>query len=125
MERRKSDRRDVKLACRVASPALGGYRWHGTSENISRSGMLLSLEQNQLPVQWIEVGLPATVEVELPVEHTLGARCIHCEGRVVRVANEDEELQIAVRFSNMSFRDLRRAALSYVVSVEVPQKYLM
>ena len=85
--------------------------------------MLLSVQCSELSSQWIRVGLPATVEVELPVEHTLGARCIHCEGRVVRVDSDKEEVQIALRFNNMSFRDARQPLPNY--SLEVAHKYVM
>ena len=110
MERRRDDRRDVRLTCYVGSPEMGVSRLTGISENISRSGMLLVVADCATLPQSIEVGNAATVEVPLPVEHDLGPRSMHCEAKVVRIASSDEQVHIALRFKSRGFRALERGS---------------
>ena len=106
MERRKRDRRDLKLICHFSSPGLGDHRLIGVSENISRNGMLLRLPEQNVTPDYVRVGRNVVVEVELPTEHSLAPRCMHCEGRVVRISNSDDNVEVALRFSSLEFRNL-------------------
>ncbi len=46
-----------------------------------------------------------TVEVELPVYHGFGRKCIHCQAEVVRVTPGDlEGVRVALSVNYMKFR---------------------
>lgn len=115
MERRRWDRRDVRLTCYVATDGSGAHRVTGVSENISRRGILLRLHEEALAPDSIAVGGSATVDVELPAEHALAPRCMHCEGRVVRIASHNAEVEIAVRVDTMQFRTLGAEVLPFLI----------
>ena len=123
MERRKRDRSDLKLVCHIGSPTLGGERLTAVSENISRNGVLLRLDNRGIPPKSIEVGRTATVEMELPTEPPLEPRCIRCEGEVVRICSRNGEVEIAMQFNNVEFRALTKALSSY--RIERMPKYVM
>lgn len=84
MNRRQSQRIDIKLRCHVSAPALWvpGAMY---TENISRGGILIAWLGESAPLPPPTIGERVTVELELPASHCLGARCIHCEGTVARV----------------------------------------
>ncbi len=84
MNRRQSQRIDIKLRCHVSAPALWvpGAMY---TENISRGGILIAWLGEASPLPPPSIGQSVTVEVELPSSHGFGARCIHCEGTVARV----------------------------------------
>jgi len=42
------------------------------------------------PVPTPAVGQILTVEVELPANHGFEPKCIHCQGAVARISNEDQ-----------------------------------
>jgi c-di-GMP-binding flagellar brake protein YcgR len=104
INRRESPRIEIKLRCHVTSPAL----WMQSAmytENISRSGILVAWrgQENTLPLP--AAGQIVTVEVELPANHGFGQKCIHCQGTVVRVANQETECpHVALRVNYMDFR---------------------
>src|ERR1700704_4436080 len=104
INRRESPRIEIKLRCHVTSPAL----WMKSAmhtENISRSGILISWrgEEAALPVP--ALGQIITVEIELPANHGFGQKCIHCQGTMMRVTCTDgEHPLIALRVNYMDFR---------------------
>src|ERR1035438_1381909 len=77
INRRESPRIEIQLRCHVASPAL----WAGTTmttENISRSGIMVAWSGEGPAVAVPGVGQIVTVEIELPANHGFGQKCIHC-----------------------------------------------
>ena len=75
------------------------------TENISRSGLLVAwqVEDKSLPLPG--VGQVITIEIELPAHHGFGQKCIHCQGIVARVSeNETGALLVALRVNYMDFR---------------------
>lgn len=74
------------------------------TENISRSGLLVAWrgEGSALPLP--SVGQIITIEVELPVHHGFGQKCIHCQGTVVRINQDPEAPRVALRVNYMDFR---------------------
>lgn len=123
MERRRGDRREVRLTCYVGSPEMGVGRLTGVSENISRTGMLLTVPDCATLPESIEVGHATTVEVPLPVEHDLGPRSMHCEAKVVRIASLDEQIHIALRFKSRRFR-IQERTMERLAAATTP-RYLM
>jgi len=110
MNRRHSQRIEIKLPCHVSAPAL----WIPGAiytENISRGGMLIAW-LGESPSWPLGPGQSISIEVELPATHGFGARCIHCEGVVSRVtSSNDSELpgaapatRIALCINYMDFR---------------------
>ena len=101
--RRQSPRIEIKLRCHITSPAL----WSGSetyTENISRSGILVSWRGPEASALAPSVGQILTVEIELPGNHGFGQKCIHCQGTVTRVFSESELPRVALSVNYMDFR---------------------
>lgn len=95
---------EIKLRCHVTSPAV----WMQSAmytENISRSGVLVTWDGNGKDSRLPSVGQIITVEIELPANHGFGQKCIHCQGTVTRVSTPGmENPQVALRVNYMDFR---------------------
>ena len=103
INRRESPRIEIQLRCHVTSPAL----WAGTTmttENISRSGIMVAWRGEGPAVAVPGVGQIVTVEIELPANHGFGQKCIHCQGTVTRVIGAPESPNVALRVNYMDFR---------------------
>ena len=104
VNRRESHRVEIKLYCYVTSPAIW-TRGAMHIENISRSGLLVVWRSDAGAISMPSVGQIVTVEVELPANHGFAPKCIHCQGAVARISNEDLECpRVAVRLNYMDFR---------------------
>src|ERR1041385_4579006 len=104
INRRESPRMDIKLRCHVTSPALW-MRSGMYTENISRSGALLTWRDTNAVLAVPALGQIITIEIELPANHGFGQKCIHCQGTVMRVAQTDPEgPTVALRVNYMDFR---------------------
>jgi hypothetical protein len=110
VNRRASHRVEIKLYCYVTSPAIW-TRGAMHIENISRSGLLVAWRSDTGPLPTPAVGQILTVEVELPANHGFEPKCIHCQGAVARISNEDLECpRVAVRLNYMDFRSFPNLA---------------
>lgn len=103
INRRESPRIEIKLRCYVTSPALW-VRSTMLTENISRSGLLVSWRSDGAALALPAVGQIVTVEVELPANHGFGQKCIHCQGSVTRVSEDPENPRVALQVNYMDFR---------------------
>ncbi len=107
INRRENPRMEIRLRCHVTSPAL----WQRTAmhtENISRSGLLIAWRGDGAPLPVPVLGQILTVEIELPANHGFGQKCIHCQGTVVRVAENDGECpRVALSVNYMDFRSFQ------------------
>jgi len=103
INRRESPRIEITLRCHVTSPALWA-RVDMTTENISRSGLLMKWRGTGGVLPLPSIGQILTVEVELPANHGFGKKCIHCQGSVIRVAPDTESPQVALQVNYMDFR---------------------
>ena len=104
INRRESPRIDVKLRCHVTSPALW-MRTPMSTENISRSGLLVAWRGESSALPMPVVGQILTIEVELPVNHGFGQKCIHCQGTVSRVWQPEHDCpRVALQVNYMDFR---------------------
>ena len=104
VNRRASHRVEIKLYCYVTSPAIW-TRGAMHIENISRSGLLVAWRGDTGAIPTPVVGQILTIEVELPANHGFAPKCIHCQGAVARISNEDLECpRVAVRLNYMDFR---------------------
>lgn len=104
INRRESPRIDIKLRCHVTSPALW-VRSAISTENISRSGILLAWRADGAPLPVPTIGQIVTVEIELPANHGFGQKCIHCQGTVIRVSTDHADCpRVALQVNYMDFR---------------------
>src|ERR1700730_13743246 len=103
INRRESPRIDIKLRCHVKSPALWMQNSMST-ENISRSGILVAWRAADTNLTVPSVGQILTIEIELPANHGFGQKCIHCQGTVSRLTASDEYPRVALRVNYMDFR---------------------
>ena len=87
----------------MTSPALW-IRSALYTENISRSGLLVAWrgEGSALPLP--AAGQIITIDIELPVHHGFGQKCIHCQGTVIRILQDAENPRVALRVNYMDFR---------------------
>lgn len=99
---RRGTRYEVQLPCQVYSPARVFGNLSGVTLNISRSGLLLALEEAESPAHLPQVGHAARIVLELP-RAASGRRYVECLGRVVRVGREAEAYRIAFEFRRYQF----------------------
>jgi c-di-GMP-binding flagellar brake protein YcgR len=105
MNRRESPRMDVKLKCHVAPKKSCPEGLSGTTENISRNGVLMVCAQHASGEQ-PKVGEVVTVEIELPENPVFGRKCIHCQATVVRVSGaEGQPYHVAFSINQMKFTE--------------------
>jgi hypothetical protein len=110
INRRESPRIDIRLSCRVTSPALGMSGAMET-ENISRGGVLIAWGEAGGGLEPPALGQLVAVEIELPAFHSFGRKCMHCEGSVMRVSlPESGRPRVALRVNYMDFRSLHEAS---------------
>lgn len=116
INQRRSPRIDIRLRCRISAAGLCSRALMYT-ENLSRSGMLVAWEAPLLPAP----GQLVTVEVELPVYHGFGRKCIHCQAEVVRVTPGGAgEARVALSVNYMKFRSYQeKVAALQLESAEV------
>lgn len=105
MNRRESPRMDVKLKCHVAPMKTSPQGFSGTTENISRNGVLM-LCSDGIHGEQPRVGEVVTVEIELPENPVFGRKCIHCQATVVRVSGQPgAPFQVAFSVNQMKFTE--------------------
>lgn len=112
INRRESPRIEIKLRCYVASP-VSRVRKAMRTENMSRNGLLIGWTSENGAVPPPGLGQIVTVEIELPAHHGFGPKCIHCQGAVTRVSNENPDATtVALRLNYMDFRAFQGHLLS-------------
>jgi hypothetical protein len=101
--RRENQRIDIRLRCHITSPAVWACGAVYT-ENISRSGLLVSWRGEGL-AGTPSLGQILTIDVELPANHGFGQKCIHCQGTVTRVTDQQQDgYLVALHVNYMDFR---------------------
>jgi PilZ domain-containing protein len=96
---------DVKLKCHVAPMKTSPQGLSGTTENISRNGVLMLCAESPSGEQ-PRVGEVVTVEIELPENPVFGRKCIHCQATVVRVSGgSGTPFQVAFSVNQMKFTE--------------------
>jgi hypothetical protein len=76
-----------------------------STENISRSGLLVAWRSEGAQMPLPAIGQIVTVEVELPANHGFGQKCIHCQGSVTRISvAEPDNPRVALQVNYMDFR---------------------
>ena len=98
MERRKRDRVEVNLQCKVAWPENPGLDVWTVTQNISRSGLLIWVGQENLTAP--AIGRPVLLILERPGKTPIGRQSTVFRGQVVRVSRgADKSFTIAVKGS--------------------------
>jgi hypothetical protein len=124
INRRENPRIEIQLRCHVTSPAVWIKAGMHT-ENISRSGILIAWKDvdPQLPLPCL--GQIITVEIELPANHGFGQKCIHCQGLVVRAADNGMDCpRVALRVNFMEFRALHDRIRAYEAMQPVANSWM-
>ncbi len=105
MDRRVDPRVEVKLPCHVAYPRSKSRLFVGVTENMSRTGILLSWNADRSMSNLPKPGDLLTVDIELPANHSFGRRCMHCQAVVARVwTSEPGGIRVALRVNQMQFK---------------------
>ena len=113
INKRESPRIEIQLPCHVTSPGVWAHCAMST-ENISRSGILIAWHGQDVVHPLPSVGQLLTIDIELPEHHAFGQKCIHCQGFVMRVANSAEDFPlIALRVNYMDFRSFHDRIRAY------------
>ncbi|HWR50885.1 MAG TPA: PilZ domain-containing protein [Bryobacteraceae bacterium] len=107
MDRRADPRVEVRLRCHAAAAGINKSTvFVGLTENISRSGALLSWSGEAARGTLPHPGDLLTVDIELPAHRSFGQRCMHCEAVVIRVMAENgHPPRVGVQINQMSFRN--------------------
>ena len=95
-ELRRGLRYEVQLPCQVFSPAKSFATFSGVTQNMSRSGLLLALEQAEPASHLPEVGQAVRIVLELP-RTVPERRCVECLGRVVRIDRDSPSVAFEFR----------------------------
>jgi hypothetical protein len=103
MERRANPRFDIRIRCEIAGSKTG--RSSGMTLNMSRHGVLISLDGIP-PFEHIPArGEIVEAELELPTDYPGEQKCLKCFGVVVRAsAPTDRDARIALQVHQMDFR---------------------
>ncbi|MGD0201156.1 MAG: PilZ domain-containing protein [Bryobacteraceae bacterium] len=105
MDRRADPRVDVRLPCHVEFPKSKSRLLVGLTENMSRSGILVTWNADGLVTYLPKPGDVLSVDIELPANHSFGRRCMHCQAVVARVsAGESGDPLVALQVNQMQFR---------------------
>jgi len=104
-ELRRGVRYEVQLPCQVESPFHAFQQLSGTTVNMSRNGLLLSVEKDETEGSLPEVGHAARILLELPAGGASRGRCVECLGRVVRVNGPNPWTQVAFEFRRFQFTE--------------------
>lgn len=110
-ERRHELRHAVERPCRICPAGMEGIELAGIVENISRSGMYLTIrpgnQRGWTPVE----GEAVLVLVELPAAAGRQPRFLECAGQVVRAdCGESAPLSFALALHTMRFLERAEAA---------------
>ena len=106
INKRESPRLEIQLPCHVISPRIWAHCAMST-ENISRSGILIAWHGRDVAHPLPSVGQLLTIDIELPEHHTFGQKCIHCQGTVLRIwLPENQYPRVALRINYIDFRPL-------------------
>ena len=105
MDRRADPRVDVRLPCHIEFPRSKSRLFVGLTENMSRSGILVTWNADGLITYLPKPGEVLSVDIELPANHSFGRRCMHCQAVVARIsAGESGDPLVALQVSQMQFR---------------------
>ena len=104
LDLRRGERYPVQLICRISSPLETFGDLSGVTLNISRSGLLISLDEAGSPQPMPVVGQAARITLELPQLPSSQRRCIECLGHVVRLGQGTEAHSVAFDLKSYEFR---------------------
>ena len=101
---RRGERYPVQLVCRISSPLEAFGDLSGVTLNMSRSGLLVSLDEAGSPQPMPVVGQSARITLQLPRSPGPQRRCIECVGHVVRLGQGAEAHSVAFELRRYEFR---------------------
>jgi hypothetical protein len=96
---------EVRLPCHVEFARSKSRLCVGLTENMSRSGILVTWNADSPAASLPKPGDLLTVDIELPANHSFGRRCMHCQAVVARVsAGEKGQPLVAMQVNQMQFK---------------------
>jgi hypothetical protein len=106
MDRRKAERFNTQLRCFLTPVGRPAGRITGSSENLSRVGILVKVA-NSTAALMLAAGDDVAIDLLLPNNREPKSRCLHCLATVTGVrAGSNGDLYVAGSIQQMSFRDL-------------------
>lgn len=105
LDRRAGRRFKLRLTCRISSPWEDAGELTGVTEDMSRSGILLTLDGSVevLPA----IGDTLKIIVDLPQSPNISPRCMVCMTKVVRVIDpQDAPASLAVQIHRVQVQDV-------------------
>ena len=117
MERRRSVRYEIRLACRLR---MGNQHEgiNGMTLNLGCTGALVAVPDARSANGFLGPGDPIKVAIFLPPNPVFGQRALDCEGKVVRLHAEDSTPVVAIQFEQVAFKKVEpgpKAAVSMAV----------
>jgi hypothetical protein len=117
MDRRADPRVEVRLPCHVEFSKTRSRLCVGLTENMSRSGILVTWNAESSAEGVPKPGDLLSVDIELPANHAFGRRCMHCQAVVARVsAGEKGQPLVAMQVNQMQFRSYTNGKFSSKVN---------
>jgi len=112
MDRRTKQRIDLRLLGRLAEDEVLGSPLEGTTENISRGGILMRWNEG---VVLPEIGAGLTVEFPLPESAEFGPRVMRCRTKVIRIEEAaDGRKSVAMRIEGINIMPVAAPAITEV-----------
>ena len=110
-ERRRGGRFSLRLSCRVCPLSTERVEFAGTVMNISRSGILVGLDSEQI-ARVLRPGDVLRVVVDLPRHPLFSPRCLECTATVVRIVAAKAQTLVAFEIGQMQVKDQNTEAIS-------------
>ena len=108
IDQRRGTRYELKLDCNLSSPLKSFDAMVGVTQNISRSGLLVTISASPAE-RSPRLGDLARVVVRLPSSPHIRGRGLNCLARVVRVSEEGGPMRIALEIRRIKFDDTEDA----------------
>ena len=100
MERRKGERFEIELKCRLQINN-GMQIAEGTTVNMSRLGALIELPPSCDSEAVPKLSDVLWAEILLPTNREFGPRSLSCKATVVRTSNREGAFTVAIRFQRV------------------------
>jgi|WetSurMetagenome_2_1015567.scaffolds.fasta_scaffold243706_1 hypothetical protein len=111
IERRRRPRFSTRLSCRVSPASKERTAFSGTVIDISRSGVLVRLDSEQVSRVLKPDGVVRVV-IDLPRNPEFSPRCLECIATVVRIVAAEAHTEVAFEIERMRAKEQDAKATS-------------
>jgi hypothetical protein len=106
MNRRADHRIDVKLPCTIWFPKLWSASAKAETINLHRNGVLIRCNFPWTTQTVPQLGMDATILIQLPVNHAFNGKSIECAGTLLRIRHlGGDDWNMALRLQGFQFQD--------------------